>query len=555
MGSRSAWSWQQPGFRSLSPTELDQRLADSFRILSGSKAGLPRQRTLETTIEWSYDLLEPKEAELFRRASVFRGGFDLEAIEAIGAGPEVEDWEVIDLIDQLVEKSLVAVDIGAGRSRFRMLEPIRLYGRDRLAESGGTEATADAHASHFADVASRLSVDLRRHGQKEAHARLLRDIDNVRLALTRLRDTGRTDLFLSMFFDLVYFWSQASMQVEMLDLVLPVLRSRPDADAGLVVRGWCAASLLAFNLTDANAVEYGEHAIAAARQYGEGAAEGWATIFTALAIYGTTARDDAAELLEHGVALVLSDPENSWWDPEWDRMYADLALGWASDRPVPERMTKLALAIDQAKTLGDVFTAASAMTVAYFMRESDDDPVVQRHLGEAVELLGELGLRHSYGHALVYWGGITKDRDDGLTGDRAITEGAEMLAEVGDIPCSLQAIDDIVTYQLEHDQIERALGHLVFAARQASVDPGTFAMRTTAIACRAAVASRDLATAAVVLGYAGERKTSSLVDCRAAVEAGLDDDERERRSTEGAQLTDASFLELIGSWARSRLAG
>src|SRR5690606_39700419 len=93
---------------SLSLSELAARLDDSFRILSGSaKTGLPRQRTLQATIDWSHDLLTDAEKAVFARLSVFSGGFDLAAAEDVSSGDGILREDVVDLLDSLVDKSLV----------------------------------------------------------------------------------------------------------------------------------------------------------------------------------------------------------------------------------------------------------------------------------------------------------------------------------------------------------------------------------------------------------------------------------------------------------------
>ena len=133
-----------------------ERLDDRFRILrAGSHAAPTRQQTLQATLQWSHDLLEPDEQVLFRRLSVFAGGFDLEAVEAVCTGDSLERSEVVDVLARLVEKSLVApVDAGPER-RYRLLETVRLYARDRLVESGEETALADRHAQWVLGLAER----------------------------------------------------------------------------------------------------------------------------------------------------------------------------------------------------------------------------------------------------------------------------------------------------------------------------------------------------------------------------------------------------------------
>ena len=123
--------------RSLSVEDINARLNDRFRLLTGgARDMLPRQQTLRALIDWSYDLLTEQEKTLLRRLSVFAGGWTLAAAEAVGPGEGatggvIEDWEVLDLLTSLVDKSLVVYEEGAdGGARYRLLETIRHYGRE-----------------------------------------------------------------------------------------------------------------------------------------------------------------------------------------------------------------------------------------------------------------------------------------------------------------------------------------------------------------------------------------------------------------------------------------
>ncbi len=123
--------------RVLKPAEIAARLEDVFRLLTGgSKAALPRQQTLRATIDWSYALLEPAEQLLLRRVSVFVDGFSLEGATFVGADPPIDRFDVLDLLQALVDKSLVNADPSGSVTRYRMLETTRHYAREKLAESG-----------------------------------------------------------------------------------------------------------------------------------------------------------------------------------------------------------------------------------------------------------------------------------------------------------------------------------------------------------------------------------------------------------------------------------
>jgi predicted ATPase/DNA-binding CsgD family transcriptional regulator len=156
--------------RVLSVEQIASRLDDCFSLLTGgSRTALPRHRTLRATIEWSHDLLSEKEKVLFRRLSVFTGGFTVESTEKVCAGEGIEPEEVLDLLAQLVDKSLVLVaeqqQGGAEEeARYRLLETVRQYGVERLEESGEAELVQEQHAQYYLRLAEEAEPELREQG-------------------------------------------------------------------------------------------------------------------------------------------------------------------------------------------------------------------------------------------------------------------------------------------------------------------------------------------------------------------------------------------------------
>src|SRR5215207_1535500 len=138
----------------LSVEEIADRLTESFALLSaGGRTARPRQHTLHATMDWSHELLSRKERTLFRRLSVFAGGFSLEAVESVCIGEDVERDEVLGLLSHLVDKSLVVAREEGGETRYRLLETVRQYGREKL-EASGEEAEAGwRHADFFGGFA------------------------------------------------------------------------------------------------------------------------------------------------------------------------------------------------------------------------------------------------------------------------------------------------------------------------------------------------------------------------------------------------------------------
>ena len=140
--------------RVLHPQQIGERLDDAFRLLtSGTRAALPRHRTLRGVIEWSHALLTVDEQRLFARLAVFADGFTLEQVERICALGGIAEEDVLDLVAGLVDKSLVLVDTSAGEARYRLLETVRQYARDRLVASGEEAIVRQRHAEYFLDVA------------------------------------------------------------------------------------------------------------------------------------------------------------------------------------------------------------------------------------------------------------------------------------------------------------------------------------------------------------------------------------------------------------------
>ncbi|MCW3098276.1 MAG: putative ATPase [Chthonomonadaceae bacterium] len=190
--------------RSLSAEQIAERLDDRFRLLTGgSRTALPRQQTLRGLIDWSYQLLNEREKTLLRRLSVFSGGWTLDAAESVCADdPEdpdakIEAWEVLDLLDSLVEKSLALSEEANQQRRYRLLETIRQYSRERLDESAEASAVRCRHRDVLLRFVEETAEQLGGPDQVEMLNRLEREHDNIRAAqdtCTREANGGRIAL-------------------------------------------------------------------------------------------------------------------------------------------------------------------------------------------------------------------------------------------------------------------------------------------------------------------------------------------------------------------------
>ena len=169
----------------LSLRQLYERLDKSFALLTGGdRAALPRYQTMKGAIEWSYELLTDDEKRLFRRLSIFRGGWTLDAATAITDDAGAGDFAVIERLGSLVNKSLVVTEAGLDAPRYRLLESLRQYGAERLNESAETQATARRHAGFFSQfVQEQINEGTEGTTFPTVYSRIEEEIDNIRAAL------------------------------------------------------------------------------------------------------------------------------------------------------------------------------------------------------------------------------------------------------------------------------------------------------------------------------------------------------------------------------------
>ena len=200
--------------RALSPTEIVDSLHDRFRLLTGgARTAVRRQQTLRASVDWSHALLTEPEQVLFRRLSVFLGGFDLDAAQAVGGGHDVERYQVLDQLTLLVDKSLVVAETAADRTRYRLLETVRQYALEKLGESGEADAVRTRHRDYFTASAAQLDVaaDVGREARlDQAEA----EIDNLRAAFAWSLENGEIEPALRLASSLQRLWLTRGRVVE-----------------------------------------------------------------------------------------------------------------------------------------------------------------------------------------------------------------------------------------------------------------------------------------------------------------------------------------------------
>jgi len=260
--------------RSMSLSELHDRLGQRFRLLTGgSRTALERQQTLHATASWSYSLLTGAEQVLLARLSVFAETFGLDAAESVCGFGGVHVLDVADLLGSLVDKSLVVAEPAGAGLRYRLLETIRLFAAERLAEADDGEAAAvgTAHCAHFLSVAEAAAPYLTGPEQGSWLDQLHADQANLRRAAQHA--AGRPDgtaLVLRLAVALDRYWHARSRLQEAFGLLVPALR-RPDAgaDPALFAAALVTATAVAEFIDVATAQQLAEQAVQVARRLGD----------------------------------------------------------------------------------------------------------------------------------------------------------------------------------------------------------------------------------------------------------------------------------------------
>jgi predicted ATPase len=182
----------------MTPTKIAAHLDERFRLLTGGRRrSRERHQTLRRTIDWSYDLLDDRSKWVMRRLAVFGGTFDLAAAETVAAGPMLRRGEALDVVSELVAKSLLTAEAVAAQTRYRFLETIRQYGEERLEESGELDAANRAAAGYFVEWSATAVEHVLGPDEFAWATRLRQELPNLRCAVDWSLDTGEADWALS----------------------------------------------------------------------------------------------------------------------------------------------------------------------------------------------------------------------------------------------------------------------------------------------------------------------------------------------------------------------
>lgn len=242
--------------RAMSPEKIADRLTRDFRILTGgSRTALPRQQTMRAAFDWSYQLLSSVERALFQRLSVFGRGASLEAIEHVCADPEdaeeefLPEWQILDVLTALVEKSLVVYEEDGDRGRYRLLETGRQFGCDEIRRSDGVGRIRDRHLEYFLSVAEEAAPQLIGPEQASWLRCIAMEHENLKAALDWA--TGREndeEAALRLASSLWRFWSIRGHSIVGLSFLETALAQAPDSTSDAKGQALFGAGILSRNL-------------------------------------------------------------------------------------------------------------------------------------------------------------------------------------------------------------------------------------------------------------------------------------------------------------------
>ena len=360
----------------LTPSDVLDRLDNRFRLLSrASKTAVPRQQTLRAVIDWSYGLLSDQERRVFERMSVFAGDCTLSAAEQVCADDTIPRDDIADLLARLVDKSLLATTRTREGIRFRLLQTLAEYGRERLANSGDLAA---ARARHARWVASFICVDDADYGPAWFNT-VSESLDDIRLATESAIDSNDYETALAIVCGLGWFWDRGGVTDNLWRWFTDALAIEQPATARRVrVLALAEHIAVAHGVDDASS--YGEQAVELGRIVGDRQALAFATVLHGSALGGLYhQRGRAVSLLEESAALFDAEGD------DWSLASAASARGVAAlAQTDPDRAWPLLRdAADRFEAKGNPWAAATPL------RHLADLSILRGRYDDAITALSE----------------------------------------------------------------------------------------------------------------------------------------------------------------------
>jgi predicted ATPase/class 3 adenylate cyclase len=381
--------------RVLSVEQISRRLDDRFRLLTGgSRTALERHQTLRAAIDWGYNLLPSSEQVLFRRLSIFTGGWSLEAVEFVCSEGLIDRGDVLDLLEHLINKSIVTVDENKHEIRYRFLETMRQYAYEKLVESGESETLREKHLEYFLYLAESASPHLIGAEQLNWLARLDVDYENMRTALNWALGRPPAESALRLAGALGFYWNMRDYLLEGVKWMDQAL-SRDWQKTSLAEKA-ARAKVLYCKAAIAHEIdEYevmgtsAQSALALCEEVEDAWGRAYARISIGKYLIRTGNAKSAVALMEQGL-----DEFRKLADP-WGRAFAmyHLVRALRIARVQVDYIRNRQLLLDAIRTAGDRYLLADALVIEYglgFMKRGEWQQAEAAFL-EADALLAEIG--------------------------------------------------------------------------------------------------------------------------------------------------------------------
>src|SRR5918998_468874 len=385
----------------LSVEEISSHLGDSFRLLAaGSRTAMPRQRTLHATMDWSHELLSQKERALFRRLSVFAGGFTLKAAESVCAGEDLERNEVLDLLSHLVDKSLVIMWEDRTGTRYRLLETIRQYGKERLEEVGEAAHVRERHAGYYLAVAEEAEPALKGERQVPWLERLEREHENLRATMAWLLDRGESEEAARVGWALWLFWGIRTHLAEGRRSMERALSARGSVAMSASARAkalFVAGMMSNYQGDHLSAEPLVQESLRLFKELGDKLGTAYALSNAGYVALGRGRYQQAIAVIEDAADLFLEEGEK--WGAAIELGF--LAVAWRNqgDHERAKRLAERGLAI--SREIGERQATTSALyTLAILAQTEGEDERARDLFEEGLKLSAELGNEADVAHCL-----------------------------------------------------------------------------------------------------------------------------------------------------------
>jgi predicted ATPase/class 3 adenylate cyclase len=440
----------------LTAEQITKRLDDRFRLLTGgARTALPRQQTLRAMIDWSYNLLSEEERILFRRLAVFSGGWTLEAAEAVCSGEGIEAYLVLDLLSQLVKKSLVVMEEENGESRYHRLETIQQYAREKLFETEEAARIRNAHLDQYIQLAEQGFEELMGSNDIVWIDKLEAENDNFRAALSWSLESSDIDpqKALQLSGALQDFWDTRGYTSEGFQWLSEALKRAPEAATSQRCRALHGAGFLCARLSRfKEAARYLEDAFILARQLNIASLIVINFCDTAIIMEN---RDEARARFQEGLGLCRDLP---------NQYYLALMLGiWAnefSDNAL-ETIHYIQEAYEITEKLGNA--RMRALTLWQYsgieMRSANYDSATTM-IQEALRLSQILKDKHTTAHCLLLLGRVATRQAIHDVAIRYEDESLQILRDLSDRTCSMQCLFHLGWNAYLAGNSDRAMEHL-----------------------------------------------------------------------------------------------